>query len=391
MKESSVRGWKKQYEIELKSMSKSGTYSSALVVPTLPAKKQGRPPLLGVKINEILQERIALMRERGAPIGTSIVIGIGRGIVEKYDKSPLEEFGGPIKLTKEWAKSVFRRMGFTKRRANSTSKVLPLEFDALKEQFLIDINSIVVMEDIPEQLVINWDQTAMKIVPSSAWTMEKKGTKRVEISAADDKRQITAVFACALSGCFLPMQLMYQGTTERCLPSNVPFPANWHITYTANYWSNENTMVQYIQKIILPYVSEVRGKLDLADDYPALVLFDVFKGQCTESVFKLLKENNIFYVMIPANCTDKIQPLDLSVNKPAKDFMKRKFQNWYGSKTCSQLEDNITEPVDLRLSKMKPLIASWIIDLYNYLLSRPDIIINGFHSAGITQHNLLSV
>ena len=73
-------------------------------------------------------------------------------------------------------------MQFTKRRANSKSKVLPTNFDEFKEQFLLDIRSLVVMEDIPKDLLINWDQTAMKIVPSSSWTMEKYGIKRVEIA-----------------------------------------------------------------------------------------------------------------------------------------------------------------------------------------------------------------
>ena len=73
------------------------------------------------------------------------------------------------------------------------------------------------MEDIPPSLVKNWDHTAHKIVLSSQWTMEKKGMKRVEIAAVDDKRQITAIFACTLSGKFLPIQLIYQGTTPKCL------------------------------------------------------------------------------------------------------------------------------------------------------------------------------
>ena len=63
----------------------------------------------------------------------------------------------------------------------------------------------------------------MKIVPSSAWIMEKSGTKRVEITAIDDKRQITAVFACLLAGSFLPIQLIYKGTTARCLPRGSNF------------------------------------------------------------------------------------------------------------------------------------------------------------------------
>ena len=59
------------------------------------------------------------------------------------------------------------------------------------------------------------------------------------------------------------------------------------------------------------------------------LIFDAFKGQCVEIVFILLDDNNILYVIVPANCTDKLQPLDLSVNKPAKYFMRSKFQDWY--------------------------------------------------------------
>ena len=29
-----------------------------------------------------------------------------------------------------------------------------------------------------------------------------------------------------------------------------------------------------------------------------------------------------------ANCADRHQPLDLSVNKPAKDFLRGKFEEW---------------------------------------------------------------
>ena len=63
----------------------------------------------------------------------------------------------------------------------------------------------------------------MKIVLSSVWTMEKSGTKRVEITAIDDKRQITAVFACSLAGSFLPIQLIYKETTARSLPKGSNF------------------------------------------------------------------------------------------------------------------------------------------------------------------------
>jgi len=38
------------------------------------------------------------------------------------------------------------------------------------------------MEDIPADLIINWDHTVLKYVPVSNYTMEHKGAKRVEIA-----------------------------------------------------------------------------------------------------------------------------------------------------------------------------------------------------------------
>jgi len=74
----------------------------------------------------------------------------------------------------------------------------------------------------------------MKIVPSSQWTMEKRGTKRVEITGKEDKCQITAVIACTMSGKF-SCQLIYKGTTQKCLPKHVDFPSAWDVTFTANH------------------------------------------------------------------------------------------------------------------------------------------------------------
>ena len=104
------------------------------------------------------------------------------------------------------------------------------------------------MEEIPHDLIINWDQNGINYVPVSQWTMAKEGSKRVEIVGVNDNRQITAVFAGSLAGDFLPVQLVYQGKTKKCLPC-VEFPANRHITATPNHWCNEVTTLDYVQKI----------------------------------------------------------------------------------------------------------------------------------------------
>ena len=141
--------------------------------------------------------------------------------------------------------------------------------------------------------------------------MELKGSKRIEIVGISDKRQITALFCGTITGEFLPFQLIYQGKTAACLPKT-QFPDDWHVTCTDNHWSNEETMKLYIDKIILPYVQSKRRELKLPADYPALAIFDVFKGLQTGNVISLLERNNIYAVDIPANCTDKLQPMDNS-------------------------------------------------------------------------------
>ena len=67
------------------------------------------------------------------------------------------------------------------------------------------------MEEIPAELILNWDQTGIKIVPSNTWTMDQQGSKQVEAAGANDKRLITAIFCGSLMGDFLLIQVIYQG------------------------------------------------------------------------------------------------------------------------------------------------------------------------------------
>ena len=150
--------------------------------------------------------------------------------------------------------------------------------------------------------------------------MELEGAKRVDIAGKDDKRQITAVFAGSMAGDFLPIQLVYKGKTPCCLPHVESVPEGWHLTYSPSHWSIEQTMRDYIQRIIVPYVDKMRQKLKLGVNYPTLLLFDNFKAKCTQELLTLLDDNFINVLLIPPNCTDRLQPMDISVNKPAKDF-----------------------------------------------------------------------
>ena len=380
LRESTVRGWKKAYLLELQQRKKSG---SSMIVSEIAEKKNGCPLMLGEELDRKVRAYVQEMRRLGNAITTRVVMAGAFGIVKKKNKNLLAKYGGHIVINKSWARYLLQRMNYVKRKACSKAKVSVPNFDEVKANFLCDIKATVEMEEIPPSLIINWDHTSLKYVPSSSWTMAEEGSKCVDLVGIDDKRQITAVLAVTLDGNFLPVQLVYQGKTSACLP-RAKAPSGWHLTYTHNHWSTEETTKDYIEKIILPYVTEKKKELKLRHDHHALCIFDNFKGQLTDDVLQLLERNNIDIAFVPTNCTDRLQPLDLSVNKLAKDFLRDQFQEWHSD----QLNDDLSlvaDPVTkFPLNTMKPLVLKWMEELQSYMLAHPNIIKNGFRAAGIT-------
>ena len=251
---STVHSIKKAYVNELKI--KRAMESRPVEINHLCPKKCGRSCPLGdaLAINVKLQKYLTQIHEEGGSVSSRIVRAAARGILLAYDKAKLVEFGGHVSLSKQWAHSLLHRMNFVQRkRTTSKGKFTVENFAQVKEQFLRDVVTIVEMEDIPGELILNWDQTGIKMIPMNSWTMEQEGMQRVEMVGLSDKRQITAVFCGSILGDFLPIRLIYKGKTLQCHP-NFEFPSEWHITHSPKHWSTEETMLQYIDHIIIPYV-----------------------------------------------------------------------------------------------------------------------------------------
>ena len=190
------------------------------------------------------------------------------GAVVNYianDRTLLAEFGGTIKLGWKWCTSVFKRMKWANRK--STRSKPSLSPGLIKEVGLIffkEIAETVQADNIPAQLIINIDQTPLPFVLISKYTMNKKGESTVSILGTAVYQQVTGTFSVTMSGNFLPIQLIYKGNTNRCHPK-YNFPESFHVTHTTNHWSNEQTSIDLIQKIILPWLGFVlcrylRGK-----------------------------------------------------------------------------------------------------------------------------------
>ena len=72
-----------------------------------------------------------------------------------------------VNLSKGWAQYLLQRMGYVKRKATSKPKVSVKNFAEIKADFLLEIKQVIVIDEIPAELVINFDQTGLNTVPVS--------------------------------------------------------------------------------------------------------------------------------------------------------------------------------------------------------------------------------
>lgn len=211
------------------------------------------------------------------------------------------------------------------------------------------------------------------------------GAKQVPLKGMDDKRQVTLLLAITKSGAVLPPQVIYAGLTDNCHPK-FSFPDSWDIYHTPSHWSTEESMIRYIEKVIVPYVKHIRDEEDLPLRQRALCIFDVFAAHRGKKLLELLDRKGIKVVFVPAACTDRLQPLDLIPNNVFKSYLKSEFQTYYAGEVQKQLTDGVALDeinIDLRTSSIKPLHAQWLVNAVEKLTLKPDMIVESFSKAGL--------
>ena len=368
LKESTVRNFKKKYYEKLSKVRREGK-TEAL---SLPSKVRGRPPIL-MELDGKLIRFLKGIRGRGGVINIHVVRAVTQALIDcNTSLTHLANFD----MSRSWVHSIYKRMGY-KARAGTTSRP-PVPFGLFSEsrfEYLSNILETVEQYAIPPQLIFNADQTPCSYVSVGKMTMAKKGDKSIPMKGLTEKRNITLTFIVSFTGEFLLMQIIYGGKTDRSQPRGVKFPKGFNVTQNRRHWSNEEETIKFIKHIINPRVISIRKELGLPEDQSALLN-------------NLLTKLNIKVVMVPANMTHFFQPLDLTVNGSAKNFMK-KFVTWYANEVKKKIEEGVpieSVEIDLSLTRIKPTHALWLIELFNFLTSEEGkkTIPNGWKKAGVT-------
>ena len=288
--ESTARSFREKSQDKIKSSDISSVIKK---------KQVGRPLMLGA-IDQKVQNFLAILRRKGGVVNTVVANATAQALIDQSEDEHLKN----INLgSSSWAKSLFHRMGFVKRTCTTSKPEIP-EKAKMEAKLLYQHQIVSYVEEcsIPPPLIVNFDQTPLKFAPVANRTLSAKGSKHVAITGSSFKQAITATFGIICENKFLPMQLIYEGKTERSIP-RVKFPNSFSLSTNEKHFSNTLESLKLLDEIVIPYIEKERANLQLPDNQAAVLIIDVFSGQMTDPVIEKIRENSIKLVKAPANMT----------------------------------------------------------------------------------------
>jgi hypothetical protein len=333
-----------------------------------------------VDLKSTIIGQLQSIRDAGTAMKIRNIRIIMQAMIKHFKPDLLEQ----LKFSKSFiCKFVRNNLQWTTRRRTTAASKLPADWEAQGRAMIERIAVLVKQYNIPRNLIINFDQTGVHLVPQSNTTYEKKGAKDVPVFGADDKRQITAVVSSTPAGNFLPLQLIFQGKTVDCEPdpTKESIRNKFHLTHSENHWSNQETMKQFIQHIIHPYILSVIEKQNLKEEQKAILLLDCWSVHKSKEFREFIRKyyDNILLVFIPPNCTSKLQVADVALNYSFKHGIKYRYDEWAGLEIYKQL---VAKRNQLKLETgmliIKPLLLNWATESWRLLENRGDLIMKGW-------------
>ena len=128
-------------------------------------------------------------------------------------------------------------------------------------------------------------------------------------------------------------------------------------------------MLRWVKEI---YLNHTGGK-------KSLLVMDTFSAHCSDEIMNLLSKHHSSVALIPGGCTSKLQPPDVSLNKPFKQVCRQEFQTY-----CRSQLATMSSSADCLKTASKQEICQWAVKAQNYLSAHPEMIIKSFKVTGIS-------
>ena len=265
-----------------------------------------------------------------------------------------------------WVYAFLQRNDLSIRRRTYIAQKLPED----SEEKLFQFQRFIIHQrkefDYELSQIGNADQTPLTFDLPYQTTVSTKGSKTVTVNTTgNEKNRFTVMLACTADGGKLPPYIIFKRKTLL----EVKWPEGVIIRFQDKGWMDDNLMRDWIKT--------VSGKRPGGYTKKSLLVLHSFQCHKSNDVKELLKEENrARLAIIPGGMTSILQPLDVSVNKPMKVLLQRKWNEWYAGDSHS-----FTATGRMRKPELQD-VCQWIADAWQEL--DPSIIIKAFKKCCIS-------
>jgi hypothetical protein len=328
---------------------------------------------------EEITAQLADLRGAGAPLSIATVRCVIIAIIR--DRAP-EVFdhrfkdGSSFRVSDSFCRSFLdRTLAWSLRKGTKAAQKLPANAEEQCENAFLRRAYTIKEHRIPAELIVNADQTGVVYLPGARMTYAPRGSKQVAVIGNEEKRAFTALLSISAAGDELPIQCVYEGKTWRSLPSDKATSrrdcdaAHFHFAFsgkTGNHWSNQKTMQEWVEKVLVPYLNARRAELGLPPEQKALLIIDVWSVHRSREFLTWMRETHpdILIDFVPGGCTGIGQPLDVGLNRPFKHAVKLAYHSWLIDTLLKQREKEQKMDLDTGLPVLRDASVGWIWEGY---------------------------
>lgn len=203
-----------------------------------------------------------------------------------------------------------------------------------------------------KDFIINMDQTPVFFTMATKYTLELVGTRSVPSLGTPhlgSTSRATAFLSITANGKFLKSLVVFKGTEGGKVSREFP-DYNPGALYQAQTkaWCDKRVMLYWINNILGPYIRTA------PPDVRPVLLLDRYSCHIMDEVVDLIFAMGVEIVYVPGGCTSLAQPLDVGINKPFKDRIRKKWEQWVTHEKAIYGEDH-------KPKVPRYLIARWIV------------------------------
>jgi len=228
-----------------------------------------------------------------------------------------------------WCNNFMNRNDFTLRRCTKISQKLPKDLEGKIDSFWQYIIKHRKMHNYELSQIGNMDETPMQFDLPGTMTVNGKGQKTIFVkTTGHEKTHFTVVLACMADGTKLKPMIIFKRKT---LPKNAKFPSDVIVRSHPKGWMDEQGV-----KIWLSNVWNRRPGALLRKR--SLLVWDMFRAHLCDSMKAEARKLKVDLAVIPGGLTSVLQPLDICLNKPFKDRLRRMWSDWISSDDVKKTE-----------------------------------------------------